>query len=424
MISTTPLIASTSFSASVTPLDNGVTVVHQTVPTTSVVVVDVWVKAGAITEPQDWPGMAHFLEHMIFKGTPRVPPGLFDHIIEGRGGMTNAATSHDYAHYFIITYNQHLPDVLPYLAELLLNAAIPDDEFDRERFVVLEEIRQAYDDPDWVGLQTLNEIVYQHHPYGRSILGSETELMQRSPAEMRCFHQSRYQPDNITVVVVGGIDQEAALTLVDKSFREFADPAPCPAMPAATEPPMQGIRRQILELPRIEHARLLMGGQGPGVEQMRQACGLDLLSVILADGRSSRLVRELREDLQIVLDISCGFSLQRDSSLFTLSAWLDPDHVDQVEAIIRDRIEALSIHPASAAELQRGKRLLCNDFAFSTETSSQLAGLYGYYSTIAKPELSMTYPDQVGSFQPADLQTLAQTYISPDNYAAVVLQPT
>jgi zinc protease len=187
-----PVLSQIPFPAHLVTLDSGLTIIHQQTPATPVAAVDVWIKAGAIAEPDEWAGMAHFLEHMIFKGTEQLAPGCFDLEIERRGGMTNAATSYDYAHYFINTAAQHLEETLPYLAELLLHAAIPDDEFGRERQVVLEEIHQAYDDPDWVAFQSLNEMVYQRHPYGRSILGSEETLLARSPAEMRQFHGGEY----------------------------------------------------------------------------------------------------------------------------------------------------------------------------------------------------------------------------------------
>ncbi|MEM8810421.1 MAG: pitrilysin family protein, partial [Cyanobacteria bacterium P01_G01_bin.38] len=189
-----------SFPANVVRLDNGLTLIHQEIVTTPVVVADVWVKAGAIREPAEWAGMAHFLEHMVFKGTDQLLPGVFDQEIERRGGFTNAATSHDYAHFFITLAADALPDALPYLAELLLRASIPADEFVRERYVVLEEIRQAYDDPDWLGFQALAELLYPDHPYGRPVLGTPDILNQRSPEEMRCFHQAHYQPENMTVV--------------------------------------------------------------------------------------------------------------------------------------------------------------------------------------------------------------------------------
>ncbi|QZZ23726.1 insulinase family protein [Leptothermofonsia sichuanensis E412] len=400
-------------------------------PATPVVAVDVWVNAGAIAEPDEWSGMAHFLEHMIFKGTEVLPPGVFDLVIESQGGMTNAATSHDYAHFFIVTAAQQLEDALPYLAELLMNAAIPDDEFERERCVVLEEIRQAYDNPDWIAFQALTESIYQCHPYGRPILGTEETLLQRSPAEMRQFHRAHYQPENMTVVVVGDITQDVAIDLVSQSFQARSEPVACPRSVSEAEPPITDIRRQELWLPRLEQSRLMMAWLGPGIdsplqsldEQLQEAYGLDILSVLLAEGRASRLIRELREERNLVQAVSSGFSLQREAGLFTISAWLDAENLERVEAIICDRLSELAATPVSDAELARCKRLLCNDYAFSTETPSQLAGLYGYYSILARPEIATTYPQRIQAIQAADLQRLASHYLSPYHYAVTVMKP-
>jgi predicted Zn-dependent peptidase len=411
------------FPADIFRLSNGLTVIHQHVPATPVVVVDVWVRAGAIAEPDEWSGMAHFLEHMIFKGTERLPTGVFDSVIESRGGVSNAATSHDYAHFFITTAAQYLEDTLPPLADLLLHASIPDEEFERERDVVLEEIRSCYDNPDWIGFQALGESVYQRHPYGRSILGIEERLLAQTPQQMRHFHATHYQPGNMTVVVVGGVDRESALNLVNQSFQDFPLPVECPKFEVEAEPPLTEIRRQELYLPRLEQARLLMAWIGPGVEQLRDAYGLDLLSVLLADGRSSRLVRELREEQQLVQNISSGFSLQRDSSLFTISACLEPQYLEQVEELICDRLLQLQNTPVSQAELSRCQRQLCNDYTFSTEAAGQLAGLYGYYNTIATAEVAVTYPHQIQRLKASDLMNLAQQYLSPGHYAVTVVKP-
>lgn len=368
--------------------------------------------------------MAHFLEHMIFKGTAKLPPRVFDQEIENRGGMTNAATSHDYAHYFLTTAAPYLEDTLPHLAELLLNAAIPAAEFDQERDVVLEEIRQAYDDPDWIGFQALSENVYQQHPYGRSVLGTEPDLLQHSPETMRQFHRAYYQPENMTVVIVGGIAQQPALEIVNRTFQQFLTRCDRPALPVEPTPPLiAGIRRQEIYLPRLEQARLLMAWPGPGVENFRSAYGLDLISVLLGSGWSSRLVRDLREDQQLVQAICCNFSLLQDASLFTVSAWLEPEHLERVEALICAHLEELRTTLIPAPELARCQRLLCNDYAFSTETPDQIAGLYGYYNTIANAELAVVYPQQIQSLQAEQLQTLAQQYLSPYAYAATVLKP-
>jgi zinc protease len=413
------------FPASVLKLSNGLTLIHQKITATPVVVADVWVRAGANLEPEPWFGMAHFLEHMIFKGTPTLPSGVFDQKIENSGGVTHAATSYDYAHYSLTTASSYMKDSLPYLGELLLNATICEDEFIRERNVVVEEIRQVQDDPDWIGFQSLLSSVYQRHPYGRSVLGSEQELMQHTPEKMRCFHRTYYQPENMTVVLVGDITQDTALELVNNSFANFAERC-CefPQKEVIAKPIIAGVRRQELYLPRLEQGRLLMAWVGPGVEQLRTCCGLDLLSVLLAEGRTSRLVRDLREEQHLVQGICSNFSLQRESSLFTITAWLEPQYLERVESLIRLHLNDLHNFRVSAAELARSQRILCNDYAFSTETPHQLAGLYGYYNTIAEAELAVTYPVQIQSFDAEDLQEIAQQYLSPNHYAVTVVKPT
>jgi zinc protease len=407
--------------ATVTRLSSGLTVIHQEMATPAVVV-DVWVRAGAIAEPTAWSGMAHFLEHMVFKGTQRLKPGEFDWAIESQGGVTNAATSHDYAHFYITVAAEALPQTLPYLAELLLSAAIPADEFDRERQVVLEEIRQAHDSPDWVGYQALAQLLYGQHAYGRAVLGTPDLLSARSPEEMRRFHQAHYQPENMTVAIAGGIALDLALSLIQQSFSQFAEPVNCPLADHSALLP-QTHQRQTLHLPNLEQSRLTMAWRGPGISQLKIASGLDLLSVILGGGRTARLVRELREERQLVQEIDCSFSLQQECSVLSLSMWLDAQQVETVEALVSDRLSELAHQQIAPSECARAQRLLLNDYAFSTETPSQIAALYGYYATVAEPELAASYPQHVQSQTPAALQQIAQQYLSAERYSAVVLHP-
>lgn len=409
--------------ASIFQLDNGLTVIHQHLNATPVVVTDIWLRAGAIAEPESWSGMAHFLEHMIFKGSAEVGVGEFDWVIENAGGMANAATSHDYAHFYLTTANTHLEQTLPYLASILLNASIPDEEFIRERDVVLEEIRASNDDPDWLGLQLLYQTLYETHPYKRSVLGEVELLMQHTPDLMRCFHRTHYQPENMTVVIVGGIEQESALSIVEQTFSQFSVRSECPPITIEAEPPLIKNRRQELKVPRIEQARLLMGWLCPAADNLHHGIGLDILSVIIAGGRCSRLVNELREEKQLVLDVCSTFSLQQDSSVFAISALLETQHLDFVERLICDRLWRLAIEPISAVELARAKRLLINDYIFSTETPGQLASIYGYYNTINCLDQCLSYPKIVDLYTAEELQHLASVYLSPERYASVILKP-
>jgi len=430
--------APTAASSQLTPADlpeavrlaNGLTVIHKPL-TTPVITVDVWLPAGAIVEPAGFEGAAHFLEHLIFKGTERLAPGDFDQLVEAGGGLTNAATSYDYVHYYCCASEEHLPRLLGGLAELLLAAAIPEQEFERERQVVLEEIRQYEDDPDAVAASALWAEVYGTHPYGRPILGWVESLEAQSSESLRQFHRSHYRPEQMTLVIAGGIERDRALELAEQCF-VTTDPSPraaplpiaaSPASPPLVATDLGGITRHSLALPNVEQPRLMMAWPGPGIDQAETAAGLELLAVILCGGRSARLVQDLREQRRWVQGIDCDYSLLREAGLFTLTAWLDEECLPKAEERIRYHLSELAKTPVSDQELARAQCLLNNDFAFSLETSEQWADLLGYNHTVATLSSALIYPQQVSCWTPEGLRSLAQRYLTPEHYTAMVLRP-
>ena len=404
-------------------LDNGLTLIHQHISFSAVVVADVLVNAGVTTESESLSGMSHFLEHMIFKGTKNILPGHFDYIVESKGGFANAATSYDYTHFFLTTAYEYLPETLPYLSEIVLQAEIPEQQFYIERDVVLEELRYTSDDHDWMIFQSLVHQIYQHHPYRRSVLGEESLLMNHTPEQMRRYHQTYYQPKNMNVVLVGNIEQEEAVSLVEKCFKNFAPSLECPHVDFDSEPPLVEIRRQQLFLPRLEQPRMVMGWMTEGIEDLEGAIALDMLSVILTGGRSSRLTKKLREEEQLVIDISCDFSLQKYSSLFTISAYSCTENLGQVEDQIRAEIKQLRQQPITKNELKNCQTSLCHDYIFSTETPEQLATLYGYYHILKRADLALQYPHIVQNLSAEKLQQYARQYLSPEYYAVCHAYP-
>ena len=176
---------------------------------------------------------------------------------------------------------------------------------------------------------------------------------------------------------------EAALNLVAENFSNFSVRSECPPVKITPEPTIVAIRRQELHLPRIQQARLLMAWVCPGAEDLETAIALDLIALILVGGRSSGLFRELREERQLVMDIDCSLSMQKDSSMFLISAWLATEDLKMVEQIICDRLNILHRNLISLVEIQRAQRQLINDYIFSSETPSQLANIYGFYDIVA-----------------------------------------
>ena len=404
-------------------LENGLTLIHQHISSSAVVVADIWMDVGVTSESESLSGMSHFLEHMIFKGTKNILPGDFDCIVESRGGFANAATSYDYTHFFLTTATSHFQETLPYLSEILLQAEIADDQFEIERDVVLEELRCTKDNPDWLMFQALVNTIYRHHPYRRSVLGEESLLMKHTPEQMRCYHRHHYQPEKMNVVLVGDIQQQEAISLVEKSFSNFPTPSPSKAIEIDSEAPIVEIRRQELFLPRLEQPRIMMGWMASGIEDLEGAIALDILSVILAGGRTSRLTRKLREEEQLVIDIGCDFSLHKHSSLFTITAYSCVNNLEEVEERIKQEMERLRIQPVTAYELKICQKSLCHDYIFSTETPEQLSALYGYYQILQRADLALKYTQIVKSLSAEKIQLYARRYLSTEYYAVCYAYP-
>lgn len=431
------IAAKVSPQATLLRLGNGITLVHQEMPA-AVVSVDVWVKAGATSDPEHCLGMAHFLEHMIFKGTEVIAVGEFDLLIESEGGISNAATSLDYAHYNLTVATKHLAIALSYLSQMLLEAKIDGSELEQERLVVLEELRQAMDDPDWIAYQHLMETAYGNHVYSRSVLGSAAVVSQITAAQMREYHRTHYRPENMTVAIAGAVTLEDAIRVVDAAFtsdtfsrnisRNILNQGVKEAIAKDQNkdqnlqnlPTISAIRRHSISLPMVQHTRLHMAWMGASVADLEDAIQLELVTTILTEGRSTRLVRELLEESDLVLDLAGSCSIQQDSSLFTISAYLDAENLEIVEHRILRQIKNLQNHLISEVELNKAKRSLCNHFIFALESPSQLASFLGYHSLMGCDDLcidwSNAYCEIIRKVQPSDLQALVKKYLSLENY--------
>lgn len=407
-----------------TCLENGLTLLHQYIPLAPVVTVDIWVNAGATTEPETIPGLAHVLEHMIFKGTETVSYQEFDRLLERQGGVVNAATGYDYAHFYIVTLADRLEQSFVQFVELLMHAAIPESEFMQEKEIIRAEIDQAYDNPDWVVYQSARQLLFPNHPYGRPVLGLPEFPPLLSAAHTRAFHHQLYRPENMTIVLVGDLTQEQAMDLVYKHCHwPYVS---CTKERLTTKlPPVPLCQRShhAMETTGISQARMTMAWLGPGVSVKEQGYGFDLLSVLLTGGRTSRLVADLLEQRGWIHDIHSEFFLQREGGCFTLSVWLDPDYLEVVETVICQHLYQLRETCIPEEELRRCQQLVVNDFIFGTEMINQLAGLYGYYSILGELEQAFTYPKLIQSLEPKNIQQLAQRYLSPNSYAVTTLTP-
>ncbi|MBF2072599.1 MAG: insulinase family protein [Synechococcales cyanobacterium C42_A2020_086] len=409
-------------------LPNGLTIIAEQLPVEAVNL-SLWLGVGSAVESDDINGMAHFLEHMIFKGTQRLQSGEFEQRIEQRGAVTNAATSQDYTYYYITTAPQDFAQLAPLQIDVVLNAAIPDDAFERERLVVLEEIRRSEDNPRRRTYYRSMETAFERLPYRRPVLGPAEVIAGLKPQQMRDFHATWYRPQSMTAAVVGNLPVEQLIDIVAEGFAH-CDVAHStevfpPKLPdASPESAFTEITRQEHIDPSLQQARLVMMWRVPGMVDLLQTYALDVLASVLGYGRTARLVWDLREERGLVSSISVSNMTYTQQGVFYISAQLPVEHLEAVEAAIVQHMRKLQTELITEAEIQRVRTLVANRYIFSNETPSDRAGLYGYYHAVMGDLApALLYPVHIQALTAADLQAAAQQYLSPDAYGAVILRP-
>jgi len=412
-------------------LPNGLTIVAEQLPVEAVSL-NIWLGMGSAVEPDTINGMAHFLEHMIFKGTQRLQSGEFERQVEERGAVMNAATSQDYTHYYITTAPQEFAALAPHQIEVVSNALIPDDAFERERLVVLEEIRRSHDNPRRRTFSEAMQLAFDRLPYRRPVLGPAEVVAGLSAEQMRQFHAQWYQPRSMTAAVVGNLPVEELVRIVAEGFEEAIahrpfEISPLPSAPTtqAQEPSFEQVVRRDLVDDGLQQARLVMMWRTPGIADLEESYPFDVLASILGRGRTARLIRDLREERRLVSRIAVSNLSYYHQGLFYISAELPAEHLQEVEEAIAQHIAQLHVDPATDSELSRVRTLVANRFVFANESPSDRSGLYGYYHVMTGGlDAAIRYPDRIQSIQVDALKAAAQTYLSPNAYAVLTMRPS
>lgn len=423
LLKTPPLNAPT-----IKKLPNGLTIVAEQMPVEAVNL-NVWINVGSAVESDDINGMAHFLEHMVFKGTPKLQSGEFERLIEERGAVTNAATSQDYTHYYITTAPKDFAQLAPLQLDVVLNPSIPTDAFERERLVVLEEIRRSEDNPQRRTFRRAIETAFEQLPYRRQVLGPASVIEQLQVQQMRDFHTKWYQPSSMTAVAVGNLPVEELIEIVADGFAKAGDrcqEVEKDGLSQAFSPETaftEIIRREYVD-ETLQQARLVMTWRVPGMMDLQETYALDVLAVILGQGRISRLFRDLREERQLVTHIGVSNMTQRLQGIFYIWAQLPMENLAEVEEAVAQHMRKVHTELVAASDMARIRTQVANRFIFSNEKPSDRTSLYGYYqSQIGDLTPALNYPARIQSLTPTDLQTAAQKYLSPDAYGIVTVKP-
>ncbi len=402
-------------------LPNGLQVLVGPSRAADLVTLDVWVNAGTRRETQQTNGAAHFIEHLIFKGTPTLKPGEIDGAIEDLGGTLNAATSYDWAHFYVTVASADAPKALAVLSDAVMNASLRQEDMDTERGVILDERARELSSPDERSLETADALCFPGHPYGRPLLGTITDITAMTRQTVLDFYKDFYVPGNTTLVITGDITPEAGQALARQCFGDWpARPVPTDKTPP--EQPQTDIRTRTL-YGGTSQGYLTMAFHAPSVADQPDAWAMDVLLTYLGQGGNNRLQQDLQRRSKLVSSITTNYLTQRDRGVLTITAGFAPGSADRVTGALLDEVGALRRTPLPEADLAAAKHALLASYLFDAQTDSGRADALGFYNTIDTYKYDTEYVAHILSVTSAQVQQVAQAYLAPNAYTLVTLLP-
>ena len=404
-------------------LDNGLRVLLLEDHRSPIVSFQVWYRVGSRNEQRGATGIAHFLEHMMFKGTPTRGPKQFARLVEENGGQENAFTSQDVTSYFVDIAADKLDLVIELEADRMQNLLLDAKQIASEREVVIEERRtRTEDDPGGFLGEEVSSVAFKAHPYGYPIIGWMEDIKRITPAEIRAFYQTYYLPNNAMVVAVGAFQAPAALQKIRRSFGRIPrGRTPPPVL--AVEPPQNGERRVTVrkeaELPIV-----YLGWHVPN-QRSDDAPALEVLSTILSGGRASRLYRDLVYQRQLALEAGGDYSyFSIDPNLFWFWATPMPGQTPEtLEAELSRHMERLKAEPVTEEELARAKNQIESAFVFQEDSVHRRAALLARFELIGGHALKDSFITRIRAVTVADLTRVAGVWFAPERKSVGVLLP-
>ena len=390
-------------------LPNGLRVVFVPCEAESVAV-GIFVATGSRHERPAEAGISHFIEHMLFKGTPTRRPVDITRAIEGRGGNFNAYTGEESTCYYAHLPSEYLGEAVDILSDMYLNATFPEDEFVREKAVVIEEIKMYADEPDSVAMENLQRGLFPSSPLGSPVAGSPASLGPLRPDDLRRYVDAHYRPDNTAVVVAGAFDPDRAEALLVKALGGFRrGKRPQSKRASAFGRPV----REVSVAKDVNQVQLALGYRTFGIEDRRRYAAT-VMDAVLGRGMSSRLFQAVREKRGLCYDISSRMQFFQDAGMFVVAAGTDSGRAAQTLATIDRELTRLVDRPVSAAELRRTLDFLVGNFRLAHEKVTSKMFFYG--STLLSFGRLISPAEQVQELRavtPAEVQAAAKAVLSP-----------
>ncbi|NPA41866.1 MAG: insulinase family protein [Aquificae bacterium] len=401
-------------------LPNGAKLIVKPREDTSAVAIHVWFRVGSVYEKYDEKGMAHFLEHMLFNGSEKYPYGEADVVIESLGGNINAGTSKDFTYYHVEIASLYWREALDVLYQITMKALLEEEMIEKEKPIVIEELRRGKDNPTTVLWETFEKTAYKVSPYRFPVIGFENTIRNFTREMLLNFYRSFYQPRNMAVVVVGNVDPKEVEEEVLRTFgREEGRPVPKVQIP--NEPEQIGIRFEKIEDPRIEKAYWIIGWWAPSIGKT-DYYGMAVFDEIIGSGRTSVFYRQLKEKGLVYSFFTGDLGRPRDN-LFIISATFDPERYEEVKKrvfeLLRETYENLT-----EEQVEEAKSKIINSRIFEEEKVEGEAYDIGYsYTVVRDLDFYRFFEHNIGKVRKVEVMRFFERYIKEDRYVEVLMVP-
>ena len=389
----------------VTNLKNGIRVVCAPMKERKSVSVGIWTHVGGRHEEERLSGVSHFLEHIVFKGTKTRTANQIKESIEGVGGSMNAFTSEEFTCFLAKIARKHFDEVFDVLADMVLGASITETDLEKERTVIMEEVKMTQDQPSQLADELLSEIVWPGHALGRPLAGTLKTVAGLSRADITGYRDRYYRPNLITVAAAGNIDPAALVCATERSFQGSA---------SVVEPPLD-IFRTVQRQPQIKifkkdteqlHLSLALHSFP---KDHPDEYALDILNVILGGNMSSRLFNEVREERGLAYDVGSFVRRYHETGAFAVAAGVDTKKAPEALEVILKELEKTGSEPVPAAEIRRAKDFYLGQLDLSLENSmNQMLWVGENIVTLGKCRTPEEVAQRVEAVTAEDLKRVAR----------------
>jgi Predicted Zn-dependent peptidases len=409
--------------AQIFTLPNGLTIIVDEDHSAPVASVQAWCETGSIDEGK-WmgAGLSHILEHMLFKGTDTRPPGSIARQVQDRGGYINAYTSFDRTVYYIDTPAEGASEAVDILADVMVNATLPPEEYEKEQEVIRREFAMGFDDPDRVSSKLMFATVFSQSPYRHPVIGYLDIYNKLTREDVLAYYRERYVPNNMFFVIVGDVDTQAVRSQLESFFEKHPRKALAPVY-VPHEPPQVGARRVEEEFP-TKLTRLSLAWPLPPITSP-DTPALDVLGYVLGGGASSPLNQEIREKKRLAFQIGSGSYALDDGGLFAIQAICEPDKRGEVEKESLAILQDVQTNGISDGAIDKARNaLLAGQLGALTTVRGRAADLGSNWLYARNLNFSRDYLEAVNRVTAADVQRVANQYLTPERLNVISLNPT